>query len=219
MSWDWAYAISILPLLAKAAIVTVQAALGGFAIALVLGLILALLRRSHIRAISWPVGAAVEFIRSTPLLIQLFFLYFGLPQFGIRPTPLAVGVIAFGVHFSTYLSEVFRAGLDAVPRGQWDAATALNFKRFDRMVRIILPQAVPPMVPVLGNYLVLMLKDTPVLAAISVLELLQTARALASQSFRYLEPLTLVGVFFLALSVIAGFAIQALEARLTRKRS
>jgi polar amino acid transport system permease protein len=219
MTWDWTYAISILPALAKAAIVTVQAALGGFALALVLGLILALLRRSHLRAISWPVGLAVEFIRSTPLLIQLFFLYFGLPQFGIRPSPFTVGVIAFGVHFSTYLSEVFRAGLDAVPRGQGDAATALNFSRFDRMARIIIPQAVPPMVPVLGNYLVLMLKDTPVLAAISVLELLQTARALASQSFRYLEPLTLVGLFFLTLSVIAGFAIQALEARLARKRA
>jgi len=217
--WDWGYAISILPALARAAIVTVQAAIGGFALALVLGLVLALLRRMPVRAVSWPVGFFVEFIRSTPLLIQLFFLYFGLPQFGVRPTPFAVGVIAFGVHFSTYLSEVFRAGLDAVPRGQVDAATALNFSRLDRMVRIILPQAIPPMVPVLGNYLVLMLKDTPVLAAISVLELLQTARSLASQSFRYLEPLTIVGLFFLILSVVASFGIQALEARLARKRT
>jgi polar amino acid transport system permease protein len=127
---------------------------------------------------------------------------------------LMTGVVAFGLHFSTYVSEVYRSGLDGVPRGQWEAATVLNFSAYDRLMLIIIPQAIPPIVPALGNYLVLMIKDTPVLAAISVLELLQTARQLASQSFRYLEPLTMVGLFFLCLSVVAGFGIQWLEQRL-----
>ncbi len=219
MTWDWDYAFEILPRLAQAALVTIQAALGGFALALVVGLLIALARRSRNPMISYPVSGLVEFVRSTPLLIQLYFIYFGLPQFGVRPTPFATGVIAFGLHFSTYISEVYRAGLDGVPRGQWEAAVALNFSARDRLIRIILPQAIPPIVPVLGNYLVLMIKDTPVLAAISVLELLQTARQLASQSFRYLEPLTMVGLFFLALSVLAGAGISWVERRLSQGRA
>jgi polar amino acid transport system permease protein len=214
MSWDWTYAISILPLLAHAALVTIEAAIGGFVLALVVGLFLALARRSRSRFFSYPAVFFVEFVRSTPLLIQLYFIYFGLPQFGLSPTPLMTGVVAFGLHFSTYVSEVYRSGLDGVPRGQWEAATVLNFSAHDRLMLIIIPQAIPPIVPALGNYLVLMIKDTPVLAAISVLELLQTARQLASQSFRYLEPLTMVGLFFLCLSVVAGFGIQWLEQRL-----
>lgn len=214
MSWDWTYAFAILPQLARAALVTVEAAVCGFAVALIVGLILAIARRSRHRLVSYPIGLAVEFVRSTPLLIQLYFVYFGLPQFGFHPTPFITGVVTFGLHFSTYISEVYRAGLDHVPRGQWEAATALNFSAWDRLTRIIIPQAIPPIVPALGNYFVLMIKDTPVLAAITVLELLQTARQIASQSFRYLEPLTMVGLFFLALSVLAAVGIRQLERRL-----
>lgn len=219
MKWDWTYALSILPQLAKAALVTIEAALCGFAVALIVGLVLAIARRSRNRFISYPIGPVVEFVRSTPLLIQLYFIYFGLPQFGFRPTPFITGVVAFGLHFSTYISEVYRAGLDSVPRGQWEAATALNFSARDRLMRIIIPQAIPPIVPALGNYFVLMIKDTPVLAAITVLELLQTARQIASQSFRYLEPLTMVGMFFLTLSVLAAFGIRRLERQLGARAS
>lgn len=219
MSWDWTYALSILPQLARAALVTIEAALCGFAVALVVGLVLAVARRSRNHFVSYPVGLLVEFVRSTPLLIQLYFIYFGLPQFGFRPTPFITGVVAFGLHFSTYISEVYRAGLDGVPRGQWEAATALNFSARDRLMRIIVPQAIPPIVPALGNYFVLMIKDTPVLAAITVLELLQTARQIASQSFRYLEPLTMVGAFFLTLSVLAAFGIRRLERQLGARTS
>jgi polar amino acid transport system permease protein len=211
MGWDWSYAIAILPRLAAAAIVTIEAAIGGFALALVLGLPLALLRRSRLRLVSWGIGFVIEFVRSTPLIVQLFFVYFGLPQLGVPATPFATGLIAFGVHYSTYISEIYRAGFESVPRGQWEAAKALNFTAGDTVLRIVLPQAVAPIVPALGNYLVLMIKDTPVLAAISVLELLQVARELASESFRYLEPLTLVGVFFLVLSILAGFGIRRVE--------
>lgn len=219
MKWDWTYALSILPQLARAALVTIEAALCGFAVALIVGLVLAVARRSRNRFISYPIGLVVEFVRSTPLLIQLYFIYFGLPQFGFRPTPFITGVVAFGLHFSTYISEVYRAGLDGVPRGQWEAATALNFSARDRLMRIIIPQAIPPIVPALGNYFVLMIKDTPVLAAITVLELLQTARQIASQTFRYLEPLTMVGMFFLTLSVLAAVGIRRLERQLGARTS
>jgi polar amino acid transport system permease protein len=161
--------------------------------------------------VSWTVGLFVEFVRSTPLLIQLFFVYFGLPQLGFRPTPFLTGVITFGLHFSTYISEVYRAGFESVPRGQWEAARALNFSPADTLLRIVFPQALAPVIPALGNYLILMIKDTPVLAAISVMELLETARGLASSSFRYLEPLTMVGLFFLVLSILAGIGVRRVE--------
>ena len=136
------------------------------------------------------------------------------------PRLQAVTVTEVSVTNDLRLARVyFTAGLDGVPRGQWEAATALNFSARDRLMRIIIPQAIPPIVPALGNYFVLMIKDTPVLAAITVLELLQTARQIASQSFRYLEPLTMVGMFFLALSVLAAFGIRRLERQLGARTS
>ena len=218
MVWDWAFAWEILPQLANAALITIEATVLGFVLAIVLGLLLALARRSRHAALSWPSAAFVEFVRSTPLLIQVYFLFFGLPMFGITLPALETGVVALGVHFSTYTSEVYRAGLDNVPRGQWEAATALNFGFWRKLTSVILPQAIPPIVPALGNYLVAMFKETPLLAAIAVLEMLQTAKIIGSETFRYIEPLTIIGIFFLVLSLVSAVGIRRLEARLKQSR-
>ncbi len=218
MVWDWAFAWEILPQLANAALITIEATVLGFVLAIVLGLLLALARRSRHAALSWPSAAFVEFVRSTPLLIQVYFLFFGLPMFGITLPALETGVVALGVHFSTYTSEVYRAGLDNVPRGQWEAATALNFGFWRKLTSVILPQAIPPIVPALGNYLVAMFKETPLLAAIAVLEMLQTAKIIGSETFRYIEPLTIIGIFFLVLSLVSAVGIRRLEARLKQAR-
>jgi polar amino acid transport system permease protein len=211
--WDWAFTVEILPQLVAALRVTVAATLVGFSIALVGGLLLALLRRSGFRPLSWTSGAIVEFVRSTPLLIQIYFLFYVMPELGVKLTPFVTGVVALGIHYSSYLSEVYRAGIDAVPRGQWEAATALNLGRRRTFVRIILPQAIPPVVPVVGNYLVAMFKDTPMLSTITVLELLYTARDIGADTFRYLEPLTLVGALFLLVSLVAASGIRLVERR------
>lgn len=214
MIFDWGYALEIAPILARALLVTLQATLLGMAIALVLGLALALARRAPYRLLAWPTAAFVEFIRSTPLLVQIFFLFYVLPEAGLRLSPLAAGVLALGVHYAAYCSEVYRAGLESVPEGQWEAARALNLGRWRTLRAIILPQALPPVVPALGNYLVAMFKDTPLLSAITVVELLQAAKLLGSESFRYIEPLTLVGVLFLALSLASAAVIRKAEQRL-----
>jgi polar amino acid transport system permease protein len=155
----------------------------------------------------------VEFIRSTPLLVQLYFLFFVLPDTGIRLSALTTGVLALGLHYSAYTAEVYRAGIEGVPREQWEAALALNMKPWHTWFAVILPQALPPVIPAMGNYLVAMFKDTPMLAAITVMELLQTAKLIGAESFRYLEPLTLVGLLFLAISLLSSRLIHALEAR------
>lgn len=218
MIWDWAFAIEILPILAQAAVVTLQATALGFLIAATLGLVVAATR------IAWPSTALplsilVELVRSTPLLIQIFFLYFVLPKWGIVIDAFAAGVIAIGVHYAAYCSEVYRAGFENVARGQWEAATALNLSTWTTFRDIIIPQAIPPIVPALGNYLVALFKETPLLSAIAVLELMQTAKIIGSQTFRYTEPITLVGGFFLVMSLVSAALIRAVERHLNRRPS
>lgn len=215
-AWDWAYAREIFPVLAEASIVTVQATLAGFALALVVGLLLAIGRMSAPKPIALGVAAFVEFIRSTPLLVQIFFLYYVMPGFGLTLEAMSAGVLALGLHYGAYCSEVYRAGIEGVPRGQREACVALNLSPARAFLRVVLPQAIPPIVPALGNYLVALFKETPLLSVIAVLELMQTAKILGSESFQYTEPITLVGVFFLFFSLVSAALVRRLERRLAR---
>lgn len=212
--WDWNYVAQILPDLLQASLKTLGITLVGFLIAVVLGLFLAIARRSRQAWLSWPVALVIEFIRSTPLLIQVYFLYYVLPNYGVNMTAMQAGIIGIGLHYACYLAEVYRGGLDSVARSQWEAVVALNFAPWTAYRVVILPQAIRPILPPLGNYLIAMLKDTPVLSAITVVEIMQQAKNLGSESFRYLEPITLVGLFFLALSVALAYLVRRLEVRL-----
>jgi len=216
--WDWAFAWEILPRLLEGAWITLQATVVGFALALAIGLLLALGRRGP-RLLSIPSTVFIEFVRSTPLLVQLYVLYFILPNFGISMSAFLTGVIGLGLHYGTYLSEVYRAGIENVPRGQWEAAIALNFGTRTTWKNIVLPQAIPPMLPAFGNYFIVMFKETPLLSAITVVELLQTAKIIGSRTFSYVEPYTLVGIIFLMLSYPAALVVNRLEARFARYRS
>lgn len=213
MIWSWTYAFEVLPQISRAFVVTLQATLAGFALALLLGLLWTLLRRAPVASVSRAAFWIVEFVRSTPLLIQLYFLYYVLPEYGVSMSPLAIGILALGLHYSCYAAEVYRARIEAVPHGQWEAARALNLSSTSIWFRIILPQAVPPTVPVLGNYFIAMFKDTPLLAAITVMEMLQTAKLVGAETFRYFEPLTITGAIFLVVSLLASFGIRYLEVR------
>ena len=214
--FDWSFALEILPTLGSALVITIQATVLGMLVAVTLGLALALLRRSRLALLSLPTAFVIEFVRSTPLLVQMYFLFYVLPLTGVQMSPLATGIVALGLHYATYCAEVYRAGIEAVPRGQLEAARALNMSPWRTAVGVVLPQAIPPVVPALGNYLVAMFKDTPLLSAITVVELLQQSKMIGSTTFRYTEPLTLVGVLFLALSLIAAWGVRGLEARLHR---
>jgi polar amino acid transport system permease protein len=108
---------------------------------------------------------------------------------------------------------VFRAGIEAVPRGQWEAATSLNFTPIQKWTRIILPQAIPPMLPAFGNYLIGMFKETAQLSAITIVELMLSARIIGTREFRFVEPITLAGVLYFALSYPSSLIVQRLEAR------
>ena len=217
LDWRWDFTWEILPRLLAATVNTLIAAGAGYALALVLGLVLALAQRTGFRPLTMAVREMVEFIRSTPLVLQIFFVFYVAPQFGIRLSPWTSGMIAIGLHYSAYLSEVYRAGIDAVPRGQWEACRALNLSTRDTYLRIIIPQALPPSVAGMGNYLVGIFKDTPMLSVIGVAELMHTANAIGAESYRFLEPYTLVGLIFLAISLPTAGLVRLFEGWMRRK--
>jgi polar amino acid transport system permease protein len=214
--WDWQVAREVSPALLGGLWITIKVTLVGITLAMALGLAFALLRRSKLRIVSWPTSFVIEFIRSTPLLIQLFFLFFVMPRYGLRLDAFETGVLALGVHYATYTSEVYRSGIESVPKGQWEASTALSLSTFDTWTRVVLPQAVPRVIPALGNYLVAMFKDAPLLAVIALQDVLGEARRICSREFTCLEPYTLTGVYFLAVSVPAAIFVRLLEARYGR---
>ena len=162
--WRWDFTFEILPRLIVATGNTLLAAGLGYAIAVVLGLVFALAQRTPFRPLTMVVREAVEFIRSTPLVLQIFFVFYVGPQFGVRLSPWTAGMIAIGLHYAAYLSEVYRGGLESVPKGQWEAAKSLNLSTARTYFRVILPQALPPSLAGMGNYLVGIFKDTPMLS-------------------------------------------------------
>lgn len=216
MEWDWDFVWQIMPTLIQGVKITILATLLGSVLAAVVGLGIALARRSPNKLLSRPVGFLAEFIRGTPLLVQLYFIFYVLPDIGITLSPMVAGVIGLGLHYGTYTAEVYRAGIYNVPRGQWEAAKACNLSARQTWMQIILPQALPPMIPALANYFIAMFKETPLLSAITVLELMNQAKSVANSSYRYVEPITMVGAFFLIISLISVFALRWLERRYGR---
>ncbi len=216
MEWDWNFVWQIMPTLLQGFKITIVATVLGAMVAIVIGLVFAVLRMTAPKPIAQMTGFIVEFIRGTPLLVQLYFLFFVLPDIGIRLPALVAGVIGLGIHYGTYIAEVYRAGIENVPRGQWEAAKATNLTTRQAWIHVILPQAIPPMIPALANYMIAMFKETPLLSAITVLELMNQAKSIANSNYRYIEPMTLVGVFFLVISLISVFFLRRLEARYSR---
>ena len=211
MNWSWDVAFDVLPQLLKGLVVTIEATIVASLIAYILGLAIAILKMSNSKSTRVSLYWMTEFIRRTPILVQLYIVFYVLPDFGIFLEAFTCGVIVLGIHFSTYTSEVFRAGIDNVPKGQWEAARSLNYNPYQAWKHVILPQAIPPMIPPLANYLITMFKETPLLAAITVVELFRAADQYSNSHYTYLEPMTLVGVFFLLVSIPSAMIAMRLE--------
>jgi len=214
MSWDSDFALTILPDLFTGLLVTLQVTFAGIAIALAVGMAVAVLRYLRIPVLSPVLGFYVLFVRGTPLLVQAYAAFFIFPDYGLTLSPLMTGIIVMGVNYSAYTAEVYRAGIEGVGKGQWEAATALSLPGRATWTRIVLPQAVRTIVPMQGNYLIQMFKDSAILSAITVVELLGAAQKIGSSNYRYLEPLTIAALLFLAISYPSSIAIRRLERRL-----
>lgn len=219
--WDtsnnWAFANSILPILLRGLLVTIEAAVLGFLVAAVLGLVLAALKASQFRLVSWPARIITEFVRDTPLLVQLFFLYYVLPDYGIVLPAFLTGALALGVQYSAYTSEVYRAGLESIARGQVEAARVLDLSALRTFGFIVLPQALPRIIPALGNYLVSITKDVPVLSVVSVLEMLNVAKIIGDRTFNYMIPLSMVGALYLIMTLVASAGVRYLDTHMPKQ--
>lgn len=220
VAFGWDYFFHLVPQMLTGLYITARATVIGFMIAASLGLLLALGRRSQVKLLSWPVAFIIEFIRSTPILVQMFFaqvLVRATPGFSLNP--IVILFLVLGIHYATYASEAYRAGINSVPKGQWEASIALNLNPFTKWSRIIVPQAVPNVLPTLGNYLVAAFKDAPIGdAVLSTAGVLFFANSLRSADFRPVETYLLIGVGFLLVSLPAAWLVRRLEERIEYER-
>jgi ectoine/hydroxyectoine ABC transporter permease protein EhuD len=212
--FDFRGSVEYLPDLLRGAVVSVELTFCVMIIGLVVGLIIALMRIARSRVLRILSTTYVECIRGTPCLLQLFYIYFVLPAFGIRFDPFMAGVIGLAVNYSAYLSEVYRAGILAVPRGQLEASQALGMSRRLMMRLIILPQAIRVVVPPLGNYFISLFKDTSLVSIVTVKELMFTGQIIAATNFQYFTIFTIIGIIYLSLSYPSSLFVSYLERRM-----
>lgn len=197
-------------------LLTVELTFVVITLSLVCALFVALAGLSRFAPLRWLVKAYIEVIRGTPLLLQLIYVYYVLPEIGIRLDAFTAGVLALTLNYSAYISEVYRSGIQAIAKGQHDAAAALGMTRGLAMRRIILPQAIRIVVPALGNYFIGLFKDTALCSAVSIQELVFTAQVHAALNFQYFTLYTVVAAMYFAVSFPAARFVGYLE-RVTKR--
>lgn len=215
MEFDIAFAWRILPTILAAMWTTVWISVVACAGAATLGFVWEILRRSG-RTSGYLIQFIIDALRSTPILAQLYFLFYALPSYGLTLSAYTVGILGLSIYFSGYLAEVFRAGIDSIGTGQFDAAKALGLSRTITLTHIVLPQMLRNIAAPMGNNFVSLLKSTPYLGVLAVPEMLGATFEVASDTFRYSEPMIVLGVLFLSLALTIAWLVRLLEQRLQR---
>jgi len=209
--------VEFAPILLKGAWLTVLVTIGALLLSTFLGLFWALLRTSHIKFLIKTSTTIVNTIRGIPILVQLFYIYFVLPDLGIQLTAFQAGIIGLGIAYSAYMSEVFRAGIEAIDPGQIEAAQSLGMTRRLIMSRVILPQAFRIALPPYGNNLIMLLKDSSQTSAITVAELSLESKLIAASTFKNMTVFTLGAVAYLIMSLPLIFLVSKLEKRFKQR--
>jgi len=204
-----------LPFLLSGAVVTLELSIISMLLSLVLGLLVALGRLSGLRGLDWILRAYVEIWRDVPLIVQLLVLYFTLPEIGISLPAFLAGIIGLSLNLGAYLSEVFRAAITAIDKGQRDAAISIGMSRSLMYRRVVLPQAFLIAVPTIGGYFISLLKDCSLVSFIAVNELLRHGTIIISQTFRTMEVYFMVAIIYFLMSFVAARAMRRLEWYLT----
>ena len=214
----WLIVWGALPVLLFGAVTTIEVTVGGFIIATALGLLCAILLGSSSRIVRWIIAVYVDVFRAVPVLTQLFIIYFGLTEIGIRLTPISAAIVGFGINGGAYLTEVFRAGIASVHQGQLEAAQMLGMTRLAAMRIIILPQAMRVVLPPLGNFAIGLLKDTALASAVAAPELMFRTRNLVDKTFLSTQLYLTTAMIYLLMSLPLGYLIRRAEARVSRGR-
>jgi His/Glu/Gln/Arg/opine family amino acid ABC transporter permease subunit len=210
----------VFPLLMRGMVITVETAVAALIIALVLGLLICMMGMSHFTVPRFIARAYIWVIRGTPLLVQTFFVYFGIPQliqslgFNFRLSPLTAGIITLSVNAGAYIAEIFRGGIEAIDHGQMEAARSLGLSHYRAMFRIILPQAVRISIPSLVNQFIISLKDTSIISVISLAEIVYEAKIYIGRTMQSFATWTIVGLFYLVIITILSQISTHVEKRL-----
>jgi polar amino acid transport system permease protein len=220
MSFSFDDVIAFLPQLLQGAVITVTVSLLAFVLACVLGLVLGFMRLARLLPVRMVAAAYIQFIRGTPLLLQLFFLYYVLPYAGIVMSPFMSGVLGLTLNYAAYMAEVFRSGIQAIAKGQSEAGFALGMSRGLLMRRIIMPQAMRIIIPSLGNFFVSIFKDSALVSVLTLRDLMFSGQLLASSTFKHFEIFTMVAVIYFLISYPAAKLVEYIEMRFdtTRRR-
>lgn len=205
--------IEFMPILLKGTIFTVEITLASIVLSTVLGFVWALALLSRHGFLRKTMRVIINVVRGTPLLVQMFYVYFVLPDIGIQLTALQAGIIALSVCYSAYHAEIFRAGIISIGSGQWEAARAIGFRNYQIMARIVLPQAARVILPPLGTSFIILLKDSSLASVITVRELTRSGQLLASTTFENMQVFTLVALIYISLTQVLAYLIQHLEKR------
>lgn len=209
--WDWTYVWPMIPVLLGGLKLTVEATLAGSALAFVLGLAWLALRLANLPVISPAASLVVLFLRGTPFLVQLYFVFYVLPNYGLSFSAMTSGVVGLAIFHSAPTSEIYRAGIEGIAPGQWEACLTLGLPVRRVWSRIVLPQALRTVMPMLGNTMIAMFKDTAVLSTITVAELMSRATDYAMQHYRFIEPLTMVAALYFVVSYASAKGVRMLE--------
>jgi polar amino acid transport system permease protein len=213
----WADSLEYAPILLKGAWLTILVTVAALVFSTILGLCWALLRTCHIKILSRISATIVNGIRGIPILVQLFYIYFVLPDFGVQLSAYQAGVIGLGIAYSAYMSEVFRAGIEAIDVGQIEAAQSIGMNRRLIMSRVVLPQAFRIALPPYGNNLIMLLKDSSQTSAITVAELSLQSKLIAASTFKNMTVFTLGAFAYLVMSVPLIILVSRLEKRFKAK--
>ena len=206
--------LKFLPDMVQATGVVLQLAAGAMLLALVVGMLLALIRISHNRPLNALAVVYLEVIRGTPLLVQLIYIYFVLPSLGVSLSPVVAGIVGLGLNYGAYLSEVFRSSIQSIDIGQHEAALSLGYTPRATLRKIVIPQSLLVAMPAVGNYFVAMLKDTALTSVIAVVEIVKTSNVLASTTFQTIPIYTAAALMYLILSIPLSRLLVVAERKL-----
>lgn len=209
-------AMTKMPVFLEGAGITLQLAAWTVILGSIFGILVALMRLSKFRLVRWISTAYVEFLRGTPLLVQVLIVYFGLPQLGIKMPRMTAGIVALTINSAAYMSEIVRSGIQAVDHGQTEAARSLGMTSVQTMLYVILPQAIKNILPAVGNEFVVIIKESSILYTIGIYELTYQANKLASTNYRYLETLMISALIYFVLTFVTSQLLAVLERRMRR---
>ncbi len=213
----WRDTVEFLPILMSGVALTIIVTIGSLLLSTVLGLVWALMRVSGIGVLSGLSAGLINVIRGIPIIVLLFYLYFVMPEFGITLTALQAAILGLGIAYSAYQAENFRAGIEAIDKGQIEAAQAIGMGWGQTMRRVVLPQAVRIVLPPYGNVMIMMLKDSSQASTITVAELALQGKLIASSTFKNTSVFTLVALMYLTMSIPLILLVRHFEKRAARK--